>query len=66
MGDFNLDILPNEIQDNIFDFVGYKEEFNKVLNELKMVFKVYKLLNHNNQITNIYVNHYIYYNTEDD
>jgi hypothetical protein len=64
MGDFNLDILPNEIQDNIYSFVGYKEEFNEVLRELKMVFKINKLLNHNNQITTYYINHYIYYNDD--
>jgi len=65
MGDFNLDILPNEIQDNIFEFVGYKDDFNKVLRELKLMFKINNMLVKNNHITNVYVNHYIYYNEDD-
>jgi hypothetical protein len=57
-----MDILPNDIQDEIFNYVGYKEQFNKVLQELKLIFKVNNLLNHNNQITTYYINHYLYYN----
>ena len=60
-----FDILPNEIQDNVFDFVGYREEYNKVINELKLMFKINRLLNTNNQITTYYFNHYIYYTNDD-
>ena len=64
MGDFNLDILPNEIQDNIFDFVGYKEEFNKVLRELKMVFKINKMMITNNYVKRIIIHNYIIYDDD--
>lgn len=60
-----FDILPNEIQDNVFDYVGYREEYNKVINELKLMFKINRLLNTNNQITTYYFNHYIYYTNDD-
>ena len=60
-----FDILPDEIQDNVFDFVGYREEYNKVINELKLMFKINRLLNNNNQITTYYFNHYIYYTNDD-
>jgi len=60
-----FDILPDEIQDNVFDFVGYREEYNKVINELKLMFKINRLLNTNNQITTYYFNHYIYYTNDD-
>jgi len=59
-----LELLPDEIQDNIFEFVGYKEQFNEVLNELKMIFKVYKLLNHNNYIKNVIIHNYIIYDDD--
>lgn len=60
-----FDILPDEIQDNVFQFVGYKEDYDKVMNELKLMFKINRLLNHNNQITTYYFNHYIYYTNDD-
>ena len=60
-----FDILPNEIQDNVFDFIGYREDYNKVINELKLMFKINRLLNTNNQITTYYFNHYIYYTNDD-
>ena len=64
MGDFNLNILPNEIQDNIFDFIGYKEEFNKVLRELKMVFKINKMMITNNYVKRIIIHQYIIYDDD--
>ena len=56
-----MDILPNEIQDNIFDFVGYKEQFNEVLRELKMVFKINKMMITNNYVKRIIIHNYIIY-----
>lgn len=56
-----LDFLPNEIKDNIYDFVGYKEQYDKVILELKTTFKVYNMLVKNNIIQVYYINHYVYF-----
>lgn len=56
-----LDFLPNEIKDNIYDFVGYKEQYDKVILELKTTFKIYDMLVKNNIIQNVYINHYVYF-----
>ena len=65
MGDFNLNILPNEIQDNIFEFLDYKEQFNDVLRELKMVFKINKMMITNNYVKRIIIHNYIIYEYDD-
>lgn len=54
-----LDFMPDEIKDSIYDFVGYKEEYDKVIIELKTTFKVYNMLVKNNILQVIHVNHYI-------
>lgn len=59
-----LELLPNEIQDEIFNFVGYQDDFNKVLNELKMVFKINKMMITNNYIKKIIIHHYVIYDDD--
>ena len=54
-----FEILPPELQDNIYDFVGYKEQYNKVLTELKNTFKISKLFYQNNFIQNIIIHNFV-------
>lgn len=60
-----FEILPPELQDDIYDFVGYKEQYNKVLTELKNTFKISKLFYQNNFIQNIIIHNYVIMDDDD-
>ena len=56
--------MIKDLNNIILNYLDYTREYNMVMNELKMYFKVYKLFLKNNHMTNIYINHYIYYNDD--
>ena len=56
--------MIKDLQNIILGYLDYTEEYRKVMNELKIYFKVYKMFLKNNHMTKIYINHYIYYNND--
>ena len=56
--------MIKDLQNIILGYLDYTEEYNAVIQELKNTFKLYRILNNTNHMTNIYINHYIYYNDD--
>lgn len=56
--------MIKDLKNIILGYLDYTEEYRKVMNELKIYFKVYKMFLKNNHMTKIYINHYIYYNND--
>lgn len=43
---FPLDLLPDDILNMIFEFVGYDRMFDKVIKELERTIKLTRIFNH--------------------
>lgn len=56
--------MIKDLKNIILGYLDYTEEYRAVIQELKNTFKLYRILNNTNHMTNIYINHYIYYNDD--